>query len=511
MSKLINNMIVINNTRISNKAWEDVDKTLLQSNLLEMLKEERPMAEAAVRECHAIIKSETLEDAPSQNWLMPHHVISGNNLILNRGGMIKAAKTLVDARDELNLTLEQRREAANHLLRHFKQKEVNLHPPENLTTIATGEASNVSGDMSGIVGRITAEMRVNDIPLNGKINVQKLKESDNDPCEIIVEIPVSKSTRGWKYEESALKDIIKTVMEQGLSGFLGHQKQDDVEYEFPTPVTHWVGGLFQDGKAYIRGVVDKSATDLKRWIRAGSIQQVSIYGYADTEGTGEETQVKGFEALSIDWVPLGRAGMPTRIVAIGETSGAKLNEGVKKMTLLELLAELRKLGAKPSQVVGEMGWNVKLLAKEMDWKLDEVAGEVDGKRWEQLTEMVKVIGEMTEVFGLKKEDKLSSLVEAVKEARKAQTNALTAEHDKLADKVISEMVQAEAVRPLVKRMLKVDGAVDEKGIKKAVGEMLEAKDIKDALTNIFKGSPISPKDDGRNKPGSSVVVKKVAI
>src|SRR5690606_21617385 len=120
------------------------------------------------------------------------------------------------------------------------------------------------------------------------------------------------STRGWHYEEQSLKDIVDHVNSQTLPGYLGHQKAEDVATEFPTPATHWVGAVWRNGKAYFRGVIDKSAADLKRWIRAKRIRQVSIFGLAKLKQAGSEVRVTGFAPYSIDWTPLNRAGMPTR-------------------------------------------------------------------------------------------------------------------------------------------------------------------------------------------------------
>ncbi|MBT9135913.1 MAG: hypothetical protein DDT34_00979 [Firmicutes bacterium] len=158
-----------------------------------------------------------------------------------------------------------------------------------------------------------------------------------------------------------------------------------------------------------------------------------------------------------------------------------------------------------------MGWDVKMLAKEMGWELDKIAGEVNAERWNQLLEAVRVVGEMAEVFGLTKEAKLSELVTMVKAAREAQLKAATAEHDKLVDKVIGEMVQAEAARPLVKRMLQIDAAADEVAIKKVVGEMLAQEDIKKALAEVFKADPITPKTSPQVSGSGSNIIKRVRI
>jgi len=166
--------------------------------------------------------------------------------------------------------------------------------------------------------RLSGEMRPEDIPLATGVDLEELKKDDADPLEVVVEIPAGKSTRGWNYTGESLNDIVKHVNAHTLAGFLGHQRTEDVPTEFPTPVTHWVGARFENNKAYFRGVIDQVAKDLKRWIRAKRVKQVSIFGAPKLKLANGEIQVVGYEPKSIDWTPLDRAGMPTRVVAVGE-------------------------------------------------------------------------------------------------------------------------------------------------------------------------------------------------
>lgn len=188
------------------------------------------------------------------------------------------------------------------------------------------------GEFVPIVAAICGEMAAQEVPLNPAIDVDALKAGDGDPLEVVVAVPATKSKRGWNYKPAALKDIVQTVMTQGLPGFLGHQKPENVDHEFPTPVTHWCGAKYDEaapvkdkngkqvgqGVAYFRGVVDQSAGDLKRWIRGKAVKTVSIFGVPKLAKAAGETDVVGYAGLSIDWTPLGRAGMPTSIVALGE-------------------------------------------------------------------------------------------------------------------------------------------------------------------------------------------------
>lgn len=208
-----------------------------------------------------------------------------------------------------------------------------------------------------LTARISGEMSVEDIPVAGWANTDALKKGDDDPLEVVMAVPAGKSTRGWNYTENALSSIVGEVNSVGLPGFLGHQKAEDVATEFPQPVTHWIGAKMQDGVAYFRGLIDKSAPDLKRWVRGKAVSQVSIYGYPQLQQnavTGE-TDVTDYKGLSIDWTPLNRAGMPTSVAALsGEMDSVTAPADTSHEELREALrnAAYEKLGATGRTYVG---------------------------------------------------------------------------------------------------------------------------------------------------------------
>lgn len=208
-----------------------------------------------------------------------------------------------------------------------------------------------------LTARISGEMSVEDIPVAGWANTDALKKGDDDPLEVVMAVPAGKSTRGWNYTENALNSIVGEVNSVGLPGFLGHQKAENVATEFPQPVTHWIGAKMQDGVAYFRGLIDKSAPDLKRWVRGKAVSQVSVYGYPQLQQnavTGE-TDVTDYKGLSIDWTPLNRAGMPTSVAALsGEMDSVTAPADTSHEELREALrnAAYEKLGATGRTYVG---------------------------------------------------------------------------------------------------------------------------------------------------------------
>ena len=208
-----------------------------------------------------------------------------------------------------------------------------------------------------LTAHISGEMKVEDIPVAGWANTDALKKGDDDPLEVVMAVPAGKSTRGWNYTPQALNSIVGEVNSVGLPGFLGHQKAENVATEFPQPVTHWIGAKMKDGVAYFRGLIDKSAPDLKRWVRGKAVSQVSIYGYPQLQQnavTGE-TDVTDYKGLSIDWTPLNRAGMPTSVAALsGEMDSVTAPADTSHEELREALrnAAYEKLGATGRTYVG---------------------------------------------------------------------------------------------------------------------------------------------------------------
>jgi len=508
----------IDNERVSTRAWSDVDKSAIWQRLKQALQDGEEGAAAAVREMYAVVKAPVNAELTQADCWGPHHEIMNNTLVLNRNGLTAAAAALAGARAEPNLTPEQRRQAARHLLRHYRALE--MEPPASLLRLAGEE---VTGEMARVEARVISEMRVEDVPLApwAVDAVKELKAGDNNPMEVVVRIPEGKSKRGWYYTRKVLERIAQEINSTGLPGFLGHQRPEDVSTQFPTPVTHWVGAVVRNegGKAalYARGVIDKAADDLKRWIRGKVTRQVSIFGMAQLAQESGTTQVVDFRPLSIDWTPLNRAGMPTEVVAVGEMDStfedfvgtgpvpalAKPSGG-ESMNVNELLAQLKEALAKKhttvAAIVGEIGLS-----------FEDIAREVGGDQYRALEERAKLVGEMAQVFGLAENAKAEDVLAAAKAAREAQLEVARAKREELIDKVVGEMVTAEAARPLVKRMLQLPEVVTEEEVRKAVGEMLQQEDVKQAFASLFRETTIRPQNTAHPNAVSGASVVRVRI
>ena len=210
----------------------------------------------------------------------------------------------------------------------------------------------------------------------------------------------------------------------------------------------------ENGIAYFRGVIDKAASDLKRWIKSKVVRNVSIFGIPTLKQVNGEIVVEDFQPLSIDWTPVGRNGMDTRIVAIGEID--TLGEEEKELDKNELIEKVKEAGI----TIGEM--------------MDAMGGD-------EYKNKIKVIGEIEALWG----DTGESLLNKLKQAKEILDKVEQEERNKVVDEVLSEMVVYEALRPLVKKMLNTTSK-DKEEIKKVVGEIMESNEMKIVIDNFLK-------------------------
>ncbi|MBM7633838.1 hypothetical protein [Geomicrobium sediminis] len=290
----------------------------------------------------------------------------------------------------------------------------------------------------------TDDTRVEDIPLAPSVDIEALKKGDEEPLEVVVSIPASKSTRGWNYSSSALKSIVNKVNQSTLAGFKGHQKPEDVSNQFLNPATHWIGAKMEGETAYFRGVVDSTEKDLKRWIRSGRIKQVSIFGRPKLQKANGQTNVVDYDAMSIDWTPLDRAGMQTSIVAMsGEMWGVEgegpqdTNKGGNKtMNPEELLKELKKM-------YGNKQVTMTMIAGEMGLKAEDIAGELDQKWTSNLVESEKTLQQVQTALGVTGE---MDVVNEAKKAAEALQKQSTEDVESMVGEMMTEKVSSDAVR-----------------------------------------------------------------
>lgn len=356
--------------------------------------------------------------------------------------------------------------------------------------VVFGEMADLEtvGEMDSVNAFITS-IKPSDIPLAAGVDVEKLRNADDDPLEVVVEIPATKSKRGWNYTKESLKDIVDYTKANTLNGFLGHQKAEDVSTQFVPPVTHWIGAEMREDKAYFRGMIDAAAKDLKRWVRTGRIQEVSIFGYPKLkkDKTSGEMDVVGYDPLSIDWTPLHRPGMPTSIIGMEMEDKNKGEEGGNKdMTFEELMSKLKEL-IKDGKASKES------VAKSLGLKIskDDNPDEKNNKQ----NKNDKTSGEMDEMI-----EKAMKILEEQSKTKQVET----------IDTLIKEKVTGEMAQGLVKKMLKVSDDAEEDVISGEIDSLLNDELVKTIISNQHLDTGTGTGGPG-NSSSSSLKVKKTRI
>lgn len=355
--------------------------------------------------------------------------------------------------------------------------------------IAFGEMEVLEtlGEMDSVNAFITS-IKPSDIPLAVGVDVEKLRAADDDPLEVVVEIPATKSKRGWNYTKESLKDIVDYTKANTLNGFLGHQKAEDVSTQFVPPVTHWIGAEMREDKAYFRGMIDAAAKDLKRWVRTGRIQEVSIFGYPKLKkASSGEMNVVGYDPLSIDWTPLHRPGMPTSIIGMEMEDKNKDKEGGNEdMTFEELMSKLKEL-IKDGKASKEG------IAKSLGLKLEKEDDPEDKNKKPDKKD--KTSGEMDEVI-----EKALKMLE--KQSKTEQVETI--------DNLIKKKVTGEMAQGLVKKMIKVSDDADEDIISGEIDSVLNDELVKTLISNGHIDAGTGTGGAGYNT-SSSLKVKKTRI
>ncbi|WP_136604660.1 hypothetical protein [Paenibacillus dokdonensis] len=311
-----------------------------------------------------------------------------------------------------------------------------------------GEMAEQKNKLFSLFGGIAGEMSIEDIPPAPGVNVDLIKQGDNDPLEVVVEVPVGKSKRGWNYTHKALNDIVEAVNTRTLAGFKGHQKPEDVSNQFIDPATHWIGAKMTDTAAYFRGVVDKKEEDLKRWIKGKRIKQVSIYGRPSLKNVSGETQVVGYDPMSIDWTPLDRMGMPTRIVAAsgemwdpeGTGPEGEMRGDDDQVEWAEVVAELKKRHGNKTITLG-------MIAGEMGLTNDQVLSGLTPEFAKDVQRALEISGKAKEILGVSGEMDVTALFTSLKVAADKEAGA---GRDQIVGEMMDTKVTSEAVRKELK-------------------------------------------------------------
>ncbi len=367
----------------------------------------------------------------------------------------------------------------------WTEKAARAHCEEQGGTFEAAEKKEMSA--INLLANLTGEISVSDIPIAPNIDLEKLKEGDSDPLEVAVEINSGLSSRKWNYLPDTVKKIVDQINEKTPNGFLGHQKPEDIDSEFPDIATHWIGALFRDGKAFVRGYIDPSMTKLKRLIKSNRVKQVSIFGIPTLAKQNGETQVVDYQLLSLDWTPLDRNGMPTRVVATSE------------MADLDLFNEFDSIAAQSSSKSGTPGGEtmtkeeviaaVKTMLAKGEMKSEEVKALVGDA---EETVKVRDLAAKLKVEPEKLEGEIDRLLGIEQSVAKEK-------HTQLVEKVLKEKIVDETIRGLVGEMLQTGIEDDEKKIASEIDKVLEKDVVKKALSELHTEKPPASGTAGKER------------
>ncbi|OCL28656.1 hypothetical protein U472_00435 [Orenia metallireducens] len=365
-----------------------------------------------------------------------------------------------------------------------------------------------------IIGEMKSEIARDKIPFpsNEAEEVAQQLEGE-DPCYVCVEIPEGEGNYGY-YTAMAIEDVVNKVNKGLPNGFAGHQRPEDLPYEFPEITTHWLAAeIYRAGGktiAKVYGLVDEAEAKLKRWIRARRIKEVSIYGEPIYKGDGT-SDIVGFNLYSIDWTPKGRPGMDTRLVWASEIN----NGGGKEMDLNEILANLRSKIAKKEvdlkTVVSEIGFT--------DEQVLQIIASEQLEEAKQNKETAKKAEKLVQALGLDSQEDLDKAIKKAEKMKEVYDADQEENQEQVIDEVVEEKVAGEQAQALAKKMLKVEAGADKKIIAAEIDKILEDEVFKAVVGNAHIDKPAGKivageMDNGvsnKKRTYSSVKRKRVGI
>lgn len=397
------------------------------------------------------------------------------------------------------------------------------------------------------------------IPVSKNIDIEALKKDDENYVEVVAEIPVSTSKRGWNYTEKAIKDVVNDVNDGKVIGIRGHQEAKNIGTEFPNISTIWTGAIYDDKNkmAKVRGIIDKSDEDLKRWVKSGVIKNVSIFGEASLKKNKDKSiDVTGYKTMSIDWTPPERNGMKTTVKVYKKASGEMADVMFDSMIVGELdgsFEELREgLATSLNTYFGSTSenstyvwikrtyedncicevsdnekntlYNVQFGQNNDNIELGSItqvkevvsyepvnSGEMEGNNDmaknenNNNVEIKEVIPEdLKKVIGEMKSEDLENILKDYKIIKEKEAKIVYGE---MVDKVLGEEIQNEEIKTLIKDLYTFKG-IDEKAIKGEIAEVLELPAVKRLTNTTFKAPENNTNNSGEGNERYGIAWKK---
>jgi hypothetical protein len=356
-------------------------------------------------------------------------------------------------------------------------------PDEIIHEVASFEIQSTvaeMGDTSADVGP--------DIPMNAKA-VAKIRSQDNDPRFLVLEIEeTDRSGAGRIWTSEIIRSIAEQVNKKLPVGYKGHIPEQETGSAFPDVQALWLGASISHraGKlvARVKGYLlpDSKA---RQYAEIGAIDGVSVYGDATMVREKGGLRVTKFDLESIDFARKGRAGMPTRIVAVT----SEMQEGGKVEAKDIAALDEDELRSHNPLLVAEIERKVK---EPLETKIGEQAAAVAAAE-----PTISAFEEICKKLGIEQgEDPVAAVValmERVEGAAKEHVKALV-------DKAIKKLAgKDERAQNLVRRLVgeqveaefkdansddpKLEGEIEAK-----VAEMIEADEDVSSIVGEMSGS-----------------------
>jgi cation transport regulator ChaB len=256
-----------------------------------------------------------------------------------------------------------------------------------------------------------------EVAMKPGVNIEELIKNDPDPT--YVSLPIAQvgavTDDGFTYTSEFVTRLHSAVMDETITGHMGHIPSYERDTKFPVPDVFWLGSMLDShGKLWAKGYVsNKDVAHFVRQLKAtNGVIATSVYGtypsemamVVDTRGnSGWSIRADAFDVEHIDFAPPKRAALdiPGRTMQVTNHMKGK---GKKNMNKHEFLAQLKPEDlpttlleqlSKPkdeliSQLKAQVEDSVKALA-EIKTQMEAMAQELFTKRVERLVQIaVKV-------------------------------------------------------------------------------------------------------------------------
>lgn len=339
--------------------------------------------------------------------------------------------------------------------------------------------------------------------------LQRVKESDDDPMFVTVEVEsgMSISKRNWKPEH--VRQVVDKVNNGRMAGNLGHPliDKDAYEREFPKPQVVWVAAKAREAGGKLigkfKGYVLKSA-EAREYLKLGLIDGVSWFGNISMRPLpGGGYDVVSFDPETLDFARKGRSGLSSRVLSL---AGEMASEGGQ--------VEAKDIAALSED---ELRTHAPLLVREIERKVTEPLNAKVGEQATAITAAepeIEIANKVRELLGLAEGEnpveKLTNVLTAVEDGAKKEIRDFI-------NSLVSKKVKTTRGQAVLARVLNVgemaseyEGDLDDdlkKKIETDFDKKIEGDDTTKALVGEMGGwvdPPAENENRSRSQGGSQV-------